>query len=144
VTAPAPTAPLQQLLREIPQRFPTERIDRVWIFAPREMTGKESGLVVLSLTAAQASTETVPEVRHVITWHYEAVRARGGVRRTDAVTEQGSAPPDRIPRLIEGVIARLGEAAESPITESIGGDSGRWNEFLASLGAGPVDPPNKE
>jgi hypothetical protein len=78
VSAPAPTAPLQQLLREIPQRFPTERIDRVWIFAPREMTGKESGLVVLSLTAAQASTETVPEVRHVVTWHYEAVRARGG------------------------------------------------------------------
>jgi hypothetical protein len=42
---------LQLLLRELTSRFPSEVVDRVWIFAPREIAGRESGLVVLSLTA---------------------------------------------------------------------------------------------
>jgi hypothetical protein len=140
LSAPAVTEALQQLLREIAPRFPPEVIDRVWIFAPREIGGKESGLVVLSLHADGERADT----RRLVTWRYEATRERGRPRRSDLVTEQGSAPTERIPRLIEGVLARLGDAAETPIAEAVAGDPERWNAFLASLGIAAVDPTYEE
>lgn len=133
---------LQLLLLELTTRFPPEVVDRVWIFAPREIAGRESGLVVLSLTeGAAASTE---DRRQLVTWRYEAARERGKLRRVDTIAEQGWAPRDRIPRLIEGVLARLGDAAETPLVEAVGGDPARWSEFLLSVGIVPVDPPYEE
>ncbi len=141
MTAPPIGEPLQRLLAELPASFPPESIDHIWIFAPREISGKESGLVVLSLTFPDAERASL---RRLVTWRYEAVRERGQVRRTDEVAEQGSAPAERIPRLIEGVLARMGDAAESPITEAVAGDPGRWSAMLDSLGIAVVDPPYEE
>jgi hypothetical protein len=165
---------LQLLLRELTTRFPPEIVDGIWVFAPREIAGRESGLVVLTLTevpaasvtkgaaestiAGAAPSTTEPEAprmtepaaaskddrRQLVTWRYEATRERGKLRRVDTITEQGRAPRDRIPRLIEGVLARLGEAAETPLVHAIAGDPGRWGEFLLSVGILPVDPPYEE
>jgi hypothetical protein len=185
---------LQLLLRELTSRFPSEVVDRVWIFAPREIAGRESGLVVLSLTEGPAASATgsagtiegaaartaeataagtneatagsitegaaasttgsastnegapgsTSDRRQLVTWRYEATRERGKLRRVDTIAEQGWAPRDRIPRLIEGVLARLGDAAETPLVEAVGGDPARWNELLLSMGLAPVDPPYEE
>ena len=125
-----------QLLRELPARVPVERVERIWLFAPREIGERESGLLVLSLL----SDGTRPEgQRQVVTWRYEAERVRGRLRRTDAVTEEGWAPSERIPRLIEGVLARLGDKRENPASEEIAGSETRWVALLESLGAAPVD-----
>ena len=45
----AATESLQAILREIPASFPVERIDTIWLFAPRDIAGRENGLVVLSV-----------------------------------------------------------------------------------------------
>jgi hypothetical protein len=133
---------LQLLLRELTSRFPPEVVDRIWVFAPREIAGRESGLVVLSLTeAAAVSTD---DRRQLVTWRYEAARERGKLRRVDTIAEQGWAPRDRIPRLIEGVLARLGETAETPLMEEVRSDPRRWSEFLRSMGIAPVDLPYEE
>jgi hypothetical protein len=137
VSAPAPlTEALQRLLLDLPATFPPESIDRVWLFAPRERAGRETGLVVLSLRETDAGDE---DARRLVTWRYEAVREKKALRRTDALTEQGRAPADRIPRLIDGVLARLGDEAENPVAESIGGDPARWDVFLQGLGLVTVD-----
>ena len=134
------TAPLteaaRQLLRELPATVPVARIDRVWLFAPREVAGKESGLLVLSLLP---EGEEDGSQRRVVTIRYEAERTRGRLRRTDTVAEQGSAPAERIPRLIEGVLRRLRDEAAEPVTHAIGGVPDRWHAWLATLGAAPVD-----
>jgi hypothetical protein len=133
----APLSEAQQgLLRELPSRVPVERIERVWLFAPREIGAKESGLVVLSLLPDADRPEGQ---RQVVTWRYEAERVRGRVRREDAVGEEGWAPAEWIPRLIDGVLARLGDESENPIEEAIDGSGERWNALLAGLGIAPVD-----
>jgi hypothetical protein len=141
LSPPAIGEPLRLLLADLPGRFPPELIDRIWIFAPREIAGRESGLVVLSLRGPEQARDGA---RRLVTWRYEAVRDRGRVRRTDSVAEQGSAPTERIPRLIEGVLARMGDAAETPIAEAVAGDPGRWDAFLDSLGIAVVDPSKQE
>lgn len=124
------------LLRDLPGRVPVERIDRVWLFRPREIGGRESGLVVLSLLPPPERPEGQ---RQLVTWRYEAERVRGVLRREDTVTGEGWAPAERIPRLIEGVLARLGDENERPIAEQIGGDPERWAALLASSRSGSVD-----
>jgi len=131
---------LTLLLREVPSSFPPEQVDRIWIFAPREIGSRESGLVVLSLLGGPGQRQ---DQRRLVTWHYEAVRERGGWKRKDAVLEQGLAPPERIPRLMAGVLARLGDTAEAPISESVGSVQS-WNALMSSLGIEPVDPPSEE
>ena len=126
----------RQLLLELPGRIALERVDRVWLFGPREVNGRESGLVVLSLLPGDG---LAAGLRQVLTWRYEAERVRGKLQRTDTLSEQGWAPADRIPRLIDGVLARLGDASENPIVESIRGDGRAWTAFLHSMGITRVD-----
>jgi hypothetical protein len=57
--------------------------------------------------------------------------ARYGIRLTDLLTSPGGAPADRIPRLIEGVLARLDDEREDPVAEEIGRDPERWTLLLA-------------
>jgi hypothetical protein len=142
VSHPPVSEALRQLLQGLPARIPPERIDRVWLFAPREVGGKESGLVVLSVQPAPTAANT--DQRLVLTLRYEAERTRTGVRVRDTLAEQGAAPADRIPRLIEGVLARLKDAAENPLARTIAGSPARWAELLRDVGAAPVDPGSGE
>jgi hypothetical protein len=131
VTGPGFTEPLLRVLTGLSGRIPPERIDRVWRFAPRDLNGRESGLLVLSLFD---STEPAGPTRELVTLQYEAETARNEIRVTDLLTSQGRAPADRIPRLIEGVLARLEDEREDPVAEEIGGDPDRWELLLARAG----------
>jgi hypothetical protein len=126
----------RELLRELPGRVPVERIERIWVFGVRQVGERESGLIVLSLLPPPERAE---DQRQVVTWRYEAERVRGRLQRSDAVAEEGWAPAERIPRLIEGVLARLRDETENPVTETIGGSERRWTALLQSLGVLKVD-----
>ena len=131
----------QQLLRELPARFPVSRIERIWLFGPREIHGRESGLVVLSLLSPDDPRDGL---RQVVTWRYEAERVRGRLQRSDTVAEEGWAPADRIPRVIEGVLRRLGNATENPIAGTVSGSEDHWWAFLHSVGVSRVDSASGE
>lgn len=134
MTPPTPSEALRQLLRDLPAIVAVESIDRIWIFSPRENAGKESGLLVLSLLEGEDSDQRV-----LATLRYDAERRKDGLRRTDDLTEQGRAPADRIPPLIDGVLRRMPDAAEDPIMHEVRGDAERWAVLLESIGVLPVD-----
>lgn len=126
----------RELLRELPNRVPVERIERIWVFGARQVGERESGLLVLSLLPP---AERPPDQRQVVTWRYEAERVRGRLQRSDSVAEEGWAPAERIPRLIDGVLARLRDETENPVTEAIEGSEARWTALMQALGALQVD-----
>ena len=131
---------LRAVLLGLPDRVPTERIDRLWVFPPKEISGRESGLLVLALLP----TEEFPaDHRQLLTLQYEHERARARAAPTVTLTEQGWAPGDRIPRVIRGVVSRLQEE-EDPEEHSIGGAGEGWSELLRAYGVQVVDPTNGE
>ena len=98
-------------------------IDRLWIFPPLIRGRKEWGLVAASSFADGGS-------RRLYTAQYSAERTGTGLSVDSGITEEGQAPPDRLPRVIRGVVRRsnvdLGEAR----TVEIGGDPGRFQELM--------------
>ena len=131
---------LRAVLLGLPGRLPAERIDRLWVFPPREISGRESGLLVLALLP----TEEFPaDHRQLLTLQYERERARARAAPTVTLTEQGWAPSERIPRVIRGVVARL-EEAQDPEEHFVGGAGEGWGELLRAYGVQVVDPTNGE
>lgn len=127
---------LAAALAEAGRRLPPERIDRVWLFPPRAVGERESGLAVLAVHPAEGGAD---DRRHVFTLRYEAVVERGRVRRADTLVEQAVAPAGRLERVIEGVLRRLAPGEEAAGLRAIGGDPARWAELLAEGGAVPLD-----
>jgi hypothetical protein len=77
---------------------------------------------------------------------YEAEAGKGGrVARTDALEEQGTVPPDRVDRIVEGVVRRLEGVGDPPDVRELGGHPAAWEELLRELGAPPppVDSINR-
>jgi hypothetical protein len=109
---------------------PTERVDLVYVFPARPHgTEKESGLAVLALRAGDDDGR-----REVWTLQYEAERQKGGrIARTDTLLAQGEVPADRVERIIDGVVRRLGGAG-APDVREVRGDPMAWAELLAELG----------
>jgi hypothetical protein len=123
-----------ELLRGIPQRFAAERLDRIWIFAPHVVRSRESGFVVLSLLPQPGED---PDRRTLVTLRYEAEQVKGETVRQERVDEEGSAPCERIERVIAGVLARSGAESPDPRSEEIDGRADRWLEILEKLGVAP-------
>ncbi|MEX0912102.1 MAG: hypothetical protein WD737_13415 [Gemmatimonadota bacterium] len=121
----------RELLVSIPDRFPLARIDRVWIFSPHSGKTRETGLFVVSLLPEDAETG---KQRTLFTLRYQADVVKGNLQRTDAVSEEGRAPPERIERVIEGVIARSAEEATDPVVAEIDGQEDNWAALLDRLG----------
>ena len=56
------------------------------------------------------------------------------------LTSQGRTPADRLPRLIDGVLARLQDEREDPVVEEIAASHDRWAALLTRIDAVTVDP----
>lgn len=113
-------------------RFPPERLAQVWLFPPRRVAAKESGLAVLVVTADDAADER----RTIWTLRYEAEAGKGGkVARTDALEEQGTVPADRVDRIVDGVVRRLDGEGGPPDVRELEGDEEAWRALLEELGA---------
>ncbi len=132
-----PNPHLAAALAVAAEHTPPEQVDQLWIFPPRPLGARESGLAVLALFAepdARGQRRTL----HTLTYEAEAVRG-GKTRRVDTRQEEGTVPRDRLDRIVDGMVRRLGGGTETPEVRDVGGDPAAWASLLAEL-AGMLDP----
>jgi len=112
-------------------RLGAERVDRLWIFPPIKRGRRERGLVAVSLFLEGE------ERRRILTVSYSAERTGHGLTVDHSFHEEGDAPPELLPRVMEGVVRRAGEAYGEPRQVEIEGDPERFgalvDEFDPSL-----------
>ena len=145
---PAPAAPdarnplLGAALASVAGRIPSARVEQVWLFPPRRVGAKESGLAVLVVT----SGDDADPGRTIWTVRYDAETGRGGkTESAHALEEQGTVPPDRVGRIVDGVVRRLEAESDAPDVRELAGDPTAWRALLAELGTPlPVDAGNGE
>ncbi|MGK7311643.1 MAG: hypothetical protein ACN0LA_05335 [Candidatus Longimicrobiales bacterium M2_2A_002] len=122
-----PDAPLFALLRTLADDITPDRIDHVWIFPPRRIETGETAVVVVA-----AFTETGNDRRRVYAAHYTALDDSDQHRL--AVDEYGTAPADRVGRLVEEVVERIKEGPTgAPRSIRIEGRERQWDETLHEL-----------
>jgi len=128
-------------LASVAGRIPPERVEQVWLFPPRRVGAKESGLAVLVV----AGEDGADDRRTIWTVRYDAETGKGGkTEAAHALEEQGIVPPDRVGRIVDGVARRLEAESDAPDVRDTGGDPEAWAALLAELGApAPVDVLNR-
>jgi hypothetical protein len=124
---------LHALLERVAQHVDVSLIHDVWIFPPRRIAVGESIVVVVGGAGEN------DERRRVITAHFTVARTRKGAATVTArFDEHGTAPHAAVPRIVQGVLRRLGEDTEAlPREEVIAGDRGRWDALIVELGGRP-------
>lgn len=119
---------LSRTLRMLAERLGADSLDRLWLFPPRVRGRKESGLV-----AASRFHPDSPERRFLFTAPYTSERTGQGTTVESSLNEEGEAPPDRLPRVMDGVVRRSGDEPGVPREVEIGGDALRLNELIEEL-----------
>lgn len=128
-----PEAPLFALLTTIERQITVERIDRIWIFPPRRYEAGETAVVVVA-----AYPDLDPVRRTVYAAHYTAPAESAEPRL--ALQEFGTAPADRVGRIVEDVVGRIkDEAPAAPAATRIEGDSARWHQMRHALAEQHLD-----
>lgn len=98
---------LPRTLQRLSATVGARELDRLWIFPPMVRGRKEWGLVAAGCFAEGGHLR-------LVTASYSAERTGAGLEVDMRVREEGSAPPDRFPRVMQGVARRseldLGEA----------------------------------
>ena len=124
---------LHALIERIPEHAPVAAIDYLWLFPARTVAAGESIVVVVGLFDEDA------ERRRVSTAHFTVARNRKGAATVNVrFDEHGSAPVAAIPRIVQGVLRRLGEDSEAePREEQVSGEQTRWDELIVELGGAP-------
>lgn len=122
------------LLQRIVEQVSVDRIDHLWIFPPRRIAVGESIVIVVS------TFDEVPERRRVVTAHFTVARNRKGIAQVNVrFDDHASAPTAAVPRVVDGVLRRLGEeVGAEPREESIAGDPDRWHALVIDLGGRPA------
>jgi hypothetical protein len=125
-------------LRAVAKRLSIERVDRVWLFPPLVRGRREWGLVALSCfvppAEGDASLPAVdPDRRLLFTASYSAERTGKGLTLVPVLSEEGAAPLDRLPRVMDGVVRRSREAPGDPREVVIGGDVATFETLVAEL-----------
>lgn len=128
------------LLDRVAAQLPVALIDYVWIFPARRIAIGESIVVVVGAFAEETDR------RRVITAHFTITRDRKGKAFVNArFDEHGSAPSSAVPRIVDGVLHRLGEDAGAPPREDqIGGSYEAWTALIIDLGGRPPTASNDE
>lgn len=130
---PLPQAPLFALLRVVEHDIGVQRIHRLWVFPPRRMEAGETAVIVVA-----AFTETDPDRRRVYAAHYTAPAEAAEPRLV--LDEFGTAPVERVGRLVEDVAERLKDQPTAPPEAArIDGEPQRWHAFLHSLAEKHLD-----
>jgi hypothetical protein len=134
---------LHALIERISEHTAVATIDYLWLFPARRVAIGESIVIVIAAFADD------PGRRRVSTAHFTVARTRKGAATVNvSFDEHASAPVDAVPRIVQGVLRRLGADAEaSPREESINGEQERWDALIVELGGPPrtadtsSDPP---
>lgn len=120
---------LPRTLEELRVRVQPGDMDRVWVFPPLRKGRRERGLVAVSVFLADA------ERRSVLTGAYTAERSGLELKVDATFTQEGEAPPEFLPRVMEGVVRRAGEGLGEPREVEISRDPGRFAALLHELSA---------
>lgn len=123
---------LHALVDRVREHVAIGSIDYLWIFPARAVAAGESIVLVVG------AFDEDPERRRVITIRYTVSRNKKGEASVNTrFDEHGSAPTAAVPRIVQGVLRRLGEDVEAePREEQISGEEARWVELVADLGGG--------
>lgn len=124
-----PGSALGRVLRLLEQRVGAAALDTLWLFPPRLRGRSEQGLVVAGCFA------TGEERRRVLTAIYAAERSGKGLQVQTRFFEEGVAPAERLPRIIDGVVRRSTDDLGNPRCVEIGGDARRLLALLAEFDA---------
>src|SRR5688572_15433948 len=104
-------------------------LDRLWIFPPLIRGRREWGLVAASVYMGGQD-----ERRRLLSAPYVAERTgQGGLSVVHDLEEQGEAPADRLPRVMDGVVRRGGEEMGEPREVLIEGSAETFEELLKEL-----------
>lgn len=125
--SPVPDA-MGRLLALLGNRVGAGGVDRIWIFPPLIKGRKEWGLVAVSCLTED------PGQRSLVTGSYVAEMTGTGVLFEPQIVSEGSAPPDRLPTVMDGVVRRSDLRLRLPQVAEIGGDRDRFRRLLAEHG----------
>jgi hypothetical protein len=133
-----------EALRQLSSRLPPERLDRVWIFPPLANGRNESGVVAAGCFAGD-------DRRVLVTLSYRAEETGRGVTFRVRVREEGEAPRNLLPRVMEGAVARSGIGLGAPRSTILNGDARalevlieEWTPQAVAEGVGaPQVEPNR-
>ncbi len=138
--APADDGPgvpeaLPRTLREVGDRLGVVALDRLWVFPPLVQGRREWGLVAASRFDGGGT-------RRVVTARYHAVRTGRGLYLDTRLTDEGTAPPERLDRVMEGVAKRgpepLGRARAIDVEGSVDAFEAVMAQFDDGLFVEPV------
>ena len=125
--SPVPEA-MGRLLAFLAERVGIDIMDRLWIFPPLVRGRREWGLVAVSCLTDEVSQRTL------VTGRYAAEMTGKGVLFNPEFMSQGEAPPDRLPRIMDGVVRRSDLQLGVPREMEIGGDSDCFRSLLGEYG----------
>ena len=136
---------LPRAIRTLVERLGADVVDRLWLFPPLVRGRREWGLVAASRREPPpAESDDGEERRTLFTAPYEAERTGKGLHLEVTVREQGTAPPDRLPRVMDGVVRRSGDDLGEPREVEIECDPARFDalmeEFDTDLFQEPAQP----
>lgn len=123
-------------VQQLGARFGPQALDRIWIFPPMISGRRERGLV----TASRVSADAQDERRILVTASYFGERTGEGLTVEITIDDQGIAPPDRFPRVMEGAVRRAGEDLGDAREVQIDGDPEAFAALLDELGHDLLDP----
>jgi hypothetical protein len=124
---------LHALIDRIPGHAAIDTIDYLWLFPARRVALGDSIVVVIG------AFDHDPDRRRVSTAHFIVARNRKGAATVTATfAEHGSAHIAAVPRIVQGVLRRLGEDTEAEPQEAlIAGEQDRWDALIVELGGAP-------
>lgn len=117
---------LPRTLREVGMRLGPAAIDRLWIFPPLVRGRREWGLVAAGCFDGAGA-------RRLVTARYTAARTGRGLYLDTQLLDEGVAPFDRLPRVMEGVVRRGPEPLGSPRVVELGGDADAFEDLMADF-----------
>lgn len=129
LTGKADAASLPALLEALATQIDPAAVDELWLFPTRRVAGVESTVFVLALLEPD-------ERRRVITAHVRATRNKRGEPNIETrLDEHATAPAERLPRVIDGVLKRLSDdyASTPPSNARIACSPERWHAVIDML-----------
>ena len=125
--SPVPEA-LGRLLVLLEKRVGASSMDRIWIFPPLVRGRKEWGLVAVSCLTGD------PSQRKLVTGRYLAEMTGKGVLFQPEFMSEGSAPPDRLAHVMDGVVRRSDLQLGVPRETEVRGDLDCFRCLLVEYG----------
>ncbi|RMH18058.1 MAG: hypothetical protein D6701_06750 [Gemmatimonadetes bacterium] len=124
---------LPRALQRLEAGVGAAEIDALWVFPPLVKGRREWGLVAAGCFAEGG-------LRRLVTVSYHAERSGTNLAFEAALREEGLAPPDRLPRVMQGVVRRSSIDLGEPRLVEVGGRDERFAALLAEFDSSLLEP----